>query len=301
MRDMTDTMYDPSRAPFVSHFTGTDRVVEHVERYVCPTVTSDQVLGGKPFRFKTDRRPRVAFLVAEDEYKTETTLPPFAASQLGKGFAVSFVFDSADDKNTLTGASAIDGADVLVVSARRRSFPAAQLAAVRRHVAAGKAVVGIRTASHAFALRAGTPPPEGHDVWAEFDRDVLGGHYTNHHKPGPKVTVSAAPEAASHPVLKGVDAASIVSQGSLYKVSPLANSATPLLFGTIPEHITEPIAWTNLTAQGGRVVYTSLGHLDDFAQPAFQRLLRNAITWAAGLDVPDQVETASLDPIPFPK
>ncbi|HEY2158329.1 MAG TPA: hypothetical protein VGH33_22050 [Isosphaeraceae bacterium] len=54
MRDMTDTMYNPARSPHVSHFAGTGLMVEHVEKYVCPTITSDQVLGGAPFRFKGD-------------------------------------------------------------------------------------------------------------------------------------------------------------------------------------------------------------------------------------------------------
>jgi hypothetical protein len=54
MRDMTDTMYNPAAWPHVSHFRGTDLIVEHIEKFVCPTVTSDQVLGGKPFRFKND-------------------------------------------------------------------------------------------------------------------------------------------------------------------------------------------------------------------------------------------------------
>ncbi len=53
-RDMTDTMYNPQRWPNVSHFQGTRLIIEHIEKYVCPTVTSDQVLGGKPFRFKGD-------------------------------------------------------------------------------------------------------------------------------------------------------------------------------------------------------------------------------------------------------
>jgi nicotinamidase-related amidase/type 1 glutamine amidotransferase len=301
VRDMTDTMYNPQKAPFVSHFTGTDRVVEHVERFVCPTVTSDQVLGGRPFRFRTDRRPRVAFLVAEDEYKTETTLPPFAAAYLGKGFKVDFVFDAEGDKNRLTGASAVDEADVLFVSARRRAFPAEQLAAVRRQVARGKAVVGIRTASHAFALRPGADVPAGHDVWPTFDPDVLGGHYTNHHKAGPETSLAVAPGAGSHPVLSGVDVARFVGKGSLYKVSPLADSATPLLIGTTPGESPEPVAWTNLTTSGGRVVYTSLGHPDDFAQPDFRRLLLNAIAWASGRGVPATVATSSTEPIPFPK
>ncbi|HEY2252125.1 MAG TPA: protein-signal peptide and transmembrane prediction [Planctomycetaceae bacterium] len=54
MRDMTDTMYNPARWPYVSHFRGTDLIVEHIEKFVCPTVTSDQVLGGQAFRFKGD-------------------------------------------------------------------------------------------------------------------------------------------------------------------------------------------------------------------------------------------------------
>lgn len=54
MRDMTDTMYNPKRAPYVNHFKGTELIVEHIEKFVCPTVTSDQVIGGKPFRFKDD-------------------------------------------------------------------------------------------------------------------------------------------------------------------------------------------------------------------------------------------------------
>jgi nicotinamidase-related amidase len=56
MRDMTDTMYNPARPPYVSHFRGTDLIVEHIEKYVCPTITSDQLLGGQPFRFKGDVR-----------------------------------------------------------------------------------------------------------------------------------------------------------------------------------------------------------------------------------------------------
>ncbi len=56
MRDMTDCMYNPKRWPQVDHFTGNDLVIRHVERFVCPTITSDQILGGAPFRSKFDTR-----------------------------------------------------------------------------------------------------------------------------------------------------------------------------------------------------------------------------------------------------
>lgn len=56
MRDMTDTMYNPQRPPGVDHFTGTDLVVAHVERYWCPTFTSADLTGKKSFRFAADKR-----------------------------------------------------------------------------------------------------------------------------------------------------------------------------------------------------------------------------------------------------
>jgi nicotinamidase-related amidase len=56
MRDFTDTMYNPERPPGVDHFTGTDLMWEHVEKYWCPTFTSTDLTGKAPFRFKEDRR-----------------------------------------------------------------------------------------------------------------------------------------------------------------------------------------------------------------------------------------------------
>jgi nicotinamidase-related amidase len=55
VRDLTDTMYNPKKAPYVSHFEGTRLIVEHIEKYVCPTITSDQLVGGSEFKFKGDK------------------------------------------------------------------------------------------------------------------------------------------------------------------------------------------------------------------------------------------------------
>lgn len=56
VRDMTDTMYNPRSWPHVDHFTGTDLIIEHIEKYVCATTTSVALLGGRPFRFQGDTR-----------------------------------------------------------------------------------------------------------------------------------------------------------------------------------------------------------------------------------------------------
>ena len=51
VRDLTDTMYNPRSKPFVAHTRGTELVVEHIERYWCPTFTSNDILGGESFQF----------------------------------------------------------------------------------------------------------------------------------------------------------------------------------------------------------------------------------------------------------
>jgi nicotinamidase-related amidase len=56
VRDMTDTMYNSKMRPTVNHFAGTDLVVEHIEKYWCPSFTSADIVGGAPFRFEEDRR-----------------------------------------------------------------------------------------------------------------------------------------------------------------------------------------------------------------------------------------------------
>jgi nicotinamidase-related amidase len=51
LRDLTDTMYNPAKPPFVSHFAGTELMIQHVEKHWCPTVTSASILGSAPFTF----------------------------------------------------------------------------------------------------------------------------------------------------------------------------------------------------------------------------------------------------------
>ena len=149
---------------------------------------------------------------------------------------------------------------------------------LRRRLA-GKPVIGIRTANHAFSLR-GKKPPANRLVWEDFDREVIGGNYTGHHGVGPAVAIDAAKEAKDHPILKGVDVQAFKGRGSLYIVSPLREGSTALLIGRVPEKDPEPIAWTHRTSFGGKVFYTSLGHVGDFEQPAMAQLLKNALAWA---------------------
>jgi nicotinamidase-related amidase len=48
VRDLTDAMYDPRQPPFVSHARGTELVVEHIERYWCPTILATDLTRAIP-------------------------------------------------------------------------------------------------------------------------------------------------------------------------------------------------------------------------------------------------------------
>lgn len=228
---------------------------------------------------------RIVMMIGEDEYKTWETLPDFAGKELKTaGHRVTIIHADTADKNNFPGLiEALRDADLLFVSVRRRTPHKEQLDAVRAHLAAGRPLVGIRTASHAFALR---PNDKLTDlklaVWQEFDPEVLGGHYTGHYGKD-AATVTLAPDAAAHPILRGITANGLIGNGGLYKNTPLARDATPLLLGTIAGQPTEPVAWTHrYGAKQARIFYTSLGHWDDFQNPEFRRFLANSITWALG-------------------
>jgi type 1 glutamine amidotransferase len=234
--------------------------------------------GSTAANMPTAEPPHVVVLISEPEYRTNESLPRFVRTQLEpRGLRCTVLQGEPPDENRFPGMEAVQSADLLFISVRRRALPTEQLARIRAHVAAHKPLVGIRTANHAFDTRG--KRPEGHAEWPEFDAHVWGGNYHGHHGAGPVSRLEVAPAAAAHPILQGISPASFVSHGSLYKVSPLANNTTPLLIGRIPNQPPEPVAWTH-TPGPRRAFYTSMGHIQDFDNPQFQRLLTQAVFWA---------------------
>ncbi len=281
MRDLTDTMYNSRMSPQVSHFTGTDLVVEHVEEHVCPTITSNVFTGRPAFRFKEDKRPLAVFISAENEYKAVETLPEFAHElELKHGLDCEILQASTEKEgeaiHAVSGMEILADADLVVVFARRRAFPPEQMKYLHEFLNRGGALIGLRTASHAFDSRGNTPA--GHEEWPQFDAEVLGGNYQGHYGAGPIAAITAAVGVADHPILKGIELP-LLSSSSLYRPSPLAAGTQLLLVGTIPDQQAEPVAWTN-RYKDSRVFYTSLGSPDDFKNPQFRRLLINAVSWA---------------------
>ncbi|MGD9644461.1 MAG: ThuA domain-containing protein [Pirellulales bacterium] len=198
------------------------------------------------------------------EYKSDESLAafePWLAEQYG--VRCTRAFRRTDDD--LPGLEHLESCDVMLLFTRRLTIDGEQLARIKKYCEAGRPIVGVRTASHAF------------QNWLALDREVFGGNYRGHYPNGPETEIRLTTEAADNPLLTGFTP--YRSIGSLYRNTGLADDCRVLLTGSIPQH-TEPIAWTR-EHRGGRVFYTSLGHPKDFEVESFRRLLANALFWAA--------------------
>lgn len=214
---------------------------------------------------ETPRPLRLCLVSGSFEYKSDQSLSAFQ-EYLEKNYAVRCSRAFAPSEEQLPGLENLDESDCAVFFTRRLRIGGEPLERIRRYVQSGKPILGIRTASHGF------------QNWLAMDKEVFGGDYRGHYGNSLKPQIAIAEAAKGHPILEGV--APFTSGGSLYKNPQIASDATVLLAGSIPEH-TEPVAWVR-TNRGARVFYTSLGHVDDFQQPSFLRLLVNALAWSTG-------------------
>jgi len=222
---------------------------------------------------------RIVVAIAEPGYATDKTLPALAKKiwTKDKGYEVEVIIGDPARHNLVGLVEALQDADVLVTSVRRQALPKDQLQAIRDHLTAGKSLLAVRTSSHGFtALGKG---PEGHVEWQTFDSDVLGAAYETHAGHELVAKFTAAEDTESHPLLDGVELP-FSSSGGFYFSTPLAETATPVLMGKLDGKEIEPVAWTNRYGPNrARVFYTCLGQEEEFALPAFQQLISNAMEW----------------------
>ena len=248
----------------------------------------------------SESAPHVVFLISEDEYDTRTTLPAFAEAMLAPlGLRFTILHSTAEDTNRFPepAFNAVTNADLLFLSLRRRALPPEQLDRIRTHIAAGKPVIGIRTASHGFApVKAPSPA----HTWPRFDQEILGADYQGHYGKGAAVVIRPIAETAGHPILRGI-ANDFRALSHLYKYRNVFRTVSPLLNGVAEDGSTgtEPVAWVN-SADNRKVFYTSLGAVSDFQEPNFRRLLRNATLWALNLPVPNDPMLPRTTQMPQP-
>jgi type 1 glutamine amidotransferase len=244
-------------------------------------------------------RPVVAFIIAENEYHANQTLPEFAHELLLKKgvnceFALGKPVYTGEGIHNIENLQILKNADLCVIFVRRRALPGEQMNLVKEYANSGKPILGIRTASHAFSVNKPVTNTTGDknvatekeseipEQWPEFDNEILGGNYQGHYGTLDVATVyTIVPGMENHPLFQGVATDNftgpVAPLNSLYENRPLkSQNVQILLFGSVPNKPAEPVLWIN-HREKGKVIYTSMGHWDDWNTEQFRQIMFNAV------------------------
>ncbi len=287
----------------------------------------------------------VVLVSGDEEYRSEEALTQLAkilAKHHGFTCTVLYAIDpktgeiSPNTGNNIPGLEALRKADLMVIATRFRNLPDEQMKEIDDYLRAGKPVIGMRTATHAFNIP--KDRPYGHygngyngekKEWADgFGRLVLGEKWISHHgHHGQESTRGLiAPDAKDHPILRGIKDGDIWGPTDVYGVRlPLPGDSKPLVMGQVLEGMKPdspvvegadakknepmmPVAWVKTySVEGGptgRVFTTTMGSSTDLAAEGTRRMLVNACYWATGLEdkIPEKsaVEiVGTFEPTPF--
>lgn len=266
------------------------------------------------------RGMRIVLMSGDEEYRSEEALPMLAkilSVRHGFDCRVLFSFDAGKgivDPNlhgNTPGMESLGSADLLIIATRFRELPPEQYAQLGNYLNAGKPVIGLRTATHAFTGDAVFQNLK----WSEFGLKILGETWINHHgrhkREGTRGIVVQA--NASHPVLNSV--ADVFGPSDVYGIKNLTGAETLLLRGAVTETLDPaskplagpkneppmPLAWLHgYTAPNGttkgRSLCTTMGASVDLLSEDLRRLIVNAVYHLTGLEVPRKANVALVDP-----
>jgi type 1 glutamine amidotransferase len=256
----------------------------------------------------------VVLISGDEEYRSEETMPQLGrilASHHGFRATVLFALDPDGTVNpnasNIPGLEALASADLMILFTRFRDLPDDQMKRIVDYVDSGRPIVGLRTATHAFAFKANkTYARWGYNSkeWdGGFGRQVLGETWISHHgRHGVQSTRGVlAPGRENHPILRGIATGDIWGPTDVYTVR-LPVSGDVLVLGQVLSGMQPgdpplegpkndpmmPVAWTRTyTGAGGRparIFTTTMGSSQDLLSEGFRRLLVNATYWALGLE-----------------
>lgn len=208
--------------------------------------------------------------------------------------------------DNIPGLEALRRADLMVLFARWLELPDDQMKEIIDYTNSGRPIVAIRTSTHPFNYQKNKNSRYAKYSYnsKEFDggygRQVLGEtwvrHYGAHEKQSTRGVVASGME--DHPILKGVH--DVWAASDVYAITTLTGDSKPLLMGQVlagmepssPPDAAKtklmPVAWTKTytgeTGKTNRIFVTTMGHVLDFQNEGFRRLLVNACYWALGLE-----------------
>ena len=246
-----------------------------------------------PFTAIGHAQPHLVFVVGENEYRSEVTMPALAQVLADHyDFRTTILIDDVlqgGEANSINGLDALETADLVILYLRFRQLPDAQLALLQKYIDRGGPIVAFRTTTHAFAYEEEDPRAMW---WNNFGARELGAPWIYHY--GHEASTDAT-TIGNHPILTGVSPEFHVRSWT-YHVRPdyPPKDAQVLVQGrpVLPEgesgdaETVNPIAWTHTHSGGGRVFTTTMGHPEDFSLSDFRRLVVNGIYWCLNSEAP---------------
>ena len=266
----------------------------------------------------------IVFVTGEEYYRSEEGMSMFAkilSQHHGYKCTVLFAIDpvtgfiNANKSNNIPGLEALKSADLMVVFARFRELPDADMKHIVDYVDAGKPVLGIRNATHAFRYSANsTSPYKSWDFQSKawpggFGQQILGdtwiAHYGKFQKEATLATVVSSQR--NSPVLRGV-ADTIFCHTDVNSVERLTPKDLVLMQGQVlsglnpmdppvtdkRKDVRMPFAWfktyTAPSGKEGRSFTTTAGASLDWQSEDLRRLMVNAIYSLTGheKDIPEK-------------
>jgi hypothetical protein len=269
----------------------------------------------------------IVLIAGDEEYRSEEAMP-----MLGKilavrhGFKCTVLFSINPEDGTIDplnqtnipGLHHLQTADMMFLFTRFRELPDEDMKYIDDFVNSGKPILGLRTATHAFAYKRNNNSPYAKyhfrsQVWpGGFGQQVLGETWISHHGHHKYESTRGVINEAykDHPILKGV--ADIWGPTDVYGIRNLTEDAQVLVYGQVLEGMKPtdppvagpkndpmmPLVWlkdyTGSQGKTSKVVCTTMGASVDLQCEDLRRLLVNAAYWALGLQ--DQIpEESNVD------
>jgi hypothetical protein len=264
----------------------------------------------------------IVLLSGDEEYRSEESLP-----QLGKilsqrhGFTCTVLFSQDADgtinpnnQTNIPGMQLLDKADLVICQFRFRELPDADMKHFVDYMEAGKPMMVLRTATHAFHY---TRDPKG--PFAKYGFAAQGGgfggmtvgeswtyHHGDHGHEGTRGLIEG--KNKSHPILTGVK--DIFGLTDVYGVNPdFPADATVLVQGVVLKGMNPddapnlnkaemPIVWLRdyktTTGKTGKYLGSTIGAAIDLKSEDLRKLFVNSAYWLTDQKVPASVDVAPI-------
>ena len=273
----------------------------------------------------------IVFVTGEEYYRSEEGMSMFAkilSRHHGYKCTVLYAIDPAtgfinpNQSRNIPGLAALDSADLLVIFARFRELPDAEMKHIVDYVNAGKPVLGLRNATHAFRYSPGSASP--YKTWdfsssewpGGFGQQILGDTWIAHFGKFQQESTLAEVNKSQrkHPVMRGV-ADTIFCHTDVNSVERLTANEVVLFQGRVlsglkptdppvtdqRKDVRMPFAWfktyTAPSGRQGRSFATTAGASLDFLSEDLRRLIVNASLSLTGHEpeIPERTNVAVVD------